>query len=398
MDQSLPERNLEAPLLMIPGPVPVAPSIMSALSEPTLGHRDPHFVHHFAATLQKVMDLVAARSGLPVVVAGSGTFAMEMALLNILPAGAPILILSQGVFGDRMHQIAETLELDATVLRAEWGNVIRPDELRDALRQRSYAAITLTHVDTSTGTMIDLASLAALIKAEQPDALIVVDGVCATGGVEERMDDWGLDVILTGSQKALGLPPGLALLVAGPRAQAARKALGRVRSYYGDWERWRPIMENPDGYFATPATNMVVALDQALTLMFEEGLDARYARHRALAQALRSGLAELGFESFPAADCQAPTLSVLRYPAGVEAGAFLREMYRQGVALADGIGKLAGQVCRIGHMGNIDITAVLQVVDTAERVLSGAEANGKARHAAQTAFDVLVEASPSTQV
>lgn len=390
MDTNIHDRDLEAPLLMIPGPVPVAPSIMSALSAPTLGHRDPHLVKYFASALKKLTDLVDSRSGLPVVVPGSGTLAMEMALLNTLPQGAPILVVSQGVFGDRMQQIAETLGLETNVLRAEWGKVVTTDELRHALRQGTYAAVTLTHVDTSTGTMIDLPGLAACIKQEQPDALLIVDGVCATGGVEERMDAWGLDLVLTGSQKAFGLPPGLALLVAGPRAQAARTALGRVRSYYGDWERWRPIMQNPDGYFATPATNMVVALDQALTLMFEEGLDARYARHRALAHALRAGLATLGFTSFPAAECQAPTLSVLRYPPGVTPAEFLAAMYQQGVALADGIGNLAGQGCRIGHMGNISLEAVLQVVDTAERVLQPTQASGRAAQVAREAFGSIV--------
>ncbi len=288
------DRSREAPLLMIPGPVPVAESIMATLCAPTPGHRDPGFVERFRSALHKLTRLVDASAALPVVVPGSGTLAMEMALLNTLPPQAPVLVVSQGVFGDRMLEIARTLGLDASELSAEWGGVVGPDELQAALRQRSYAAVTLTHVDTSTGTMVDLPMYAQLIRQAQPDALIVVDGVCATGGVAEYMDAWGLDLVLTGSQKALGLPPGLALLIAGSRAQDARRALERVPSYYGDWERWRPIMENPDGYFATPATNLVTALDQALTLALDEGLEARFARHRVLAQALRAGLAELG--------------------------------------------------------------------------------------------------------
>ncbi len=367
-------KAIEERLLMIPGPVPVAESILEALAQPTLGHRDPQFVARFRSALQKLVQLVAGADALAVVVPGTGTLAMEMALLNTLPAQAPVLIATQGLFGDRMRQIADTLGLKTDEVRAEMGRAVTPAQLEAALQQRRYAAITLTHVDTSTGTMIELPALARVIKAQQPEALIIVDGVCATGGVPEYMDAWGLDVVLTGSQKALGLPPGLAMLVVGPRAQAARRALGRVPAYYGDWERWRPIMENPDGYFATPATNMVVALDHSLTMIFEEGLETRFARHEAIARELRSGFAELGFEPYTAAEHQAPTLSVLRYPSGVDAGKFLRDMYNQGVVIADGIGQLAGKVCRIGHMGNVGTGEVQQVVDAAERVLSGRQA------------------------
>ncbi len=366
-------------LLMIPGPVPVAESIREALAQPTLGHRDPQFVAHFRSALQKLVQLVDAADALPVVVPGSGTLAMEMALLNTLPVQAPILIATQGVFGDRMRQIADTLGLETDEVRAEMGQAVTPEQLQAALQQRRYDAVTLTHVDTSTGTMVDLRAVAGVIKAQQPEALILVDSVCATGGVPEYMDAWGLDLILTGSQKALGLPPGLALLIVGARAQAARRALPRVPSYYGDWERWRPIMENPDGYFATPATNMVVALDQALAMIFKEGPETRFARHEAMALVLRRGLAELGFEAYPALGHQAPTLSVLRYPAGVDAASFLRGMYNQGIVIADGIGQLAGKVCRIGHMGNIGPREVLQVVEAAERVLVREQSNGKAR-------------------
>ncbi len=373
-------------LLMIPGPVPVAKSIREALAQPTLGHRDPQFVAHFRSALHKLPRLVDGADALPVIVAGSGTLAMEMALLNTLPAQAPILIATQGVFGDRMRQITDTLGLETDEVRAEMGQAVTPEQLQVALQQRRYNAVTLTHVDTSTGTMVDLRALAGVIKAQQPEALILVDGVCATGGVPEYMDAWDIDLILAGSQKALGLPPGLALLIVGPRAQAARRALARVPSYYGDWERWRPIMENPDGYFATPATNLVVALDQALAMIFEEGPEARFARHEAMARVLRRGLVELGFESFAATEHQAPTLSVLRYPSGVDAGQLLRDMYNQGIVIADGIGKLAGQVCRIGHMGNIGAREILQVVDTAERVLGGGRANGSAMRAARAAL------------
>lgn len=376
MTTSETHQAIEERLLMIPGPVPVADSILAALAQPTFGHRDPQFVARFRSALQKLVQLVDGADALAVVVPGTGTLAMEMALLNTLPVQAPVLIATQGVFGDRMRQIADTLGLKTDEVRAEPGRAVTPDQLESALQQRRYAAVTVTHVDTSTGTMGELPALARVVKARQPEALLIVDGVCATGGVPEYMDAWGLDVVVTGSQKALGLPPGLAMLVVGPRAQAARRALRRVPSYYGDWERWRPIMENPDGYFATPATNMVVALDQALTMIFEEGLETRFARHATIARVLRRRFAELGFEPYTAAEHQAPTLSVLRYPSGVDAGKFVRDMYTHGVVIADGIGHLAGNVCRIGHMGNVGAGEVQQVVDVAERVLGGRQATG----------------------
>jgi aspartate aminotransferase-like enzyme len=183
--------------------------------------------------------------------------------------------------------------------------------------------------------------------------LLIVDGVCATGGMEERFDEWGMDVLVTGAQKALGAPPGVALLLASERALEKRRSLGAVPAYYADLARWGPVMENPALYFSTPPVNQVVALLEATRTVLAEGLHERFERHARTARAMRERLVSLGLELFAAPDCRADTLSVLLYPPGVDDAAFHSAVARRKVVVAGGLGPLAGRAFRVGHMGNI---------------------------------------------
>jgi aspartate aminotransferase-like enzyme len=202
------------------------------------------------------------------------------------------------------------------------------------------------------------------------DALIILDGVCATGGIDERFDAWGLDVVLTAPQKAIGAPPGLALCVFSPRAVEKRRRLRRVPAFYADLNRWLPVMEEPGRYFSTHAVNEIVALAEAFAMIGEEGLERRFARHAWLADAFRTGLDAVGISLFTQPSCRADTLSVPLLPPGVDDLAFRRRLAERGVVVAGGLGPIAGKAFRVGHMGNIGAAEIATTLVAIEASLA----------------------------
>jgi aspartate aminotransferase-like enzyme len=363
-------------LTMIPGPTPVHPRILDALAEPTISHVAPRFVECQRECLARLREVVMTTVGSPFVVAGSGTLAMEMALVNLLPPGGRLLVVSHGYFGDRWVELAAAFGVECEHLRAEWGSHVPPEELQRRLVAGPVDAVAVTHVDTSTGTAAPLADYAEILRGHE--ALWILDGVCATAGMEERFDDWGIDMLVTGAQKALGAPPGVAIAVASPRAMEARRSRERISAYSADLLRWQPIMEDPSRYFSTPAVNEVFALREALRLVLEEGLEPRFVRHARIAAAVRAGLATLGLEPFTGAACRADTLSVVSYPEGVDDARFRASMAERGVVVAAALGPIAGRAFRMGHMGNIGADEVYRTLDAVEESLvdQGRDARG----------------------
>jgi alanine-glyoxylate transaminase / serine-glyoxylate transaminase / serine-pyruvate transaminase len=360
-------------LTMIPGPTPVHPTILEALGRPTVSHQAPSFVATYRRCLERLRRVARAELGHPFVVAGAGTLAMEMALVNLVGRGEELLVVSHGYFGDRWSEIAEAFGVRVRVLRAAWGHAVPPDDLAAALDESEPAAVALTHVDTSTGTAAPVEAYCERLRGRR--TLAILDGVCAMAGVDERFDDWGLDVLLTGAQKALGAPPGVAILLVSDRALDKRDALGSVPAYFADLGRWRRVMDDPSVYFSTPAVNEIRALDAALALVLEEGLAARFERHFRIAAAMRAGLDEHGLRLFTAPDCRAPTLSVVVHGEGVDDARFREAIAAHGVVVAGGLGPLAGRGFRIGHMGNIGLPEVLR---TLEAIGAGLAACGRA--------------------
>jgi len=356
------------PLLMIPGPTPVRDDVLAALARPVRSHTSAEN----AATLRRiaagVRACVGSASARVHAFAGSGTLAMEAAVVNHVAAGQRMLVCSQGYFGDRFTEIAEAYGIDAVALQSEWGTRLDPDDLRRACAARPPALVAITHVDTSTGVLADCAALAAV--ARDAGAVVVLDGVCATGGIAEEMDAWGVDVVLTGAQKALAVPPGLAILAVSDRARARRAELGRIPAYYADLQRWDAVVEEPTArYFSTHATGMLAALEASLDAVAAEGLDARFARHRRVAAALRAGFATLGLTPLTDTDALAPTLSVLRVPEGVDEAALRRGMAERGVVVAGCLGPFAGRGIRVGHMGEVGAREVERTLTAAAEAL-----------------------------
>lgn len=361
------------PLLMIPGPTPVAPEVLAALAEPVRSHtgaENAATVRRIQASLRALVGSVSARVH---VFGGAGTLAMEAALVNHAAPGDRVVVVSHGYFGDRFAEVGEAHGMSVEVLRSELGHRVDPEQVRARLAAGDPpAVVTLTHVDTASGVLADCAVLAAVIRDVAPDAVVVVDGVCATGGVEELMDAWDADVVLTGAQKALGVPPGLALLAVSERARARRETFDRVPSYYADLRRWDPVVDDPTRYFSTHATSLLRALEVALELIDEEGLPERLLRHRRVAAALREGMAELGFEPLTDGVALAPTLSVLAVPEGVDEARLRAGMAQRGVVIAGCLGPWAGRGVRVGHMGTVGEAEVQRTVAAAAEALPDA--------------------------
>ena len=355
-------------LVMIPGPTPVVRSIQEQMGREVAAFGDPGFVQDFKNLLADLKSLWQC-AGEVFVVAGTGTMAMEMAVANATKAGDNMLIVSHGFFGDRFIDLCSRKGLNVDVLECAWGDIVPVAAIEAKLAEKPYAAITVTHVDTATGVCAPVEEIGAMIRAKFPDTLYIVDGVCATAGERELVDPWNIDILFTGSQKAFGVAPGLMMLWAGERAMARRVSLGTIPEFYVDFDKWLPIMQDPGKYYATPAINMVWALKESVRIIKEEGLDARFARHRKISAAMRAAMAELGIIPLAKEGLRAVTLSNLLYPEGVDDAAFRAALLAEGVVVAGGLGAYAGKMFRLGHMGNVDTHELVATVAAVERAL-----------------------------
>jgi alanine-glyoxylate transaminase/serine-glyoxylate transaminase/serine-pyruvate transaminase len=243
-------------------------------------------------------------------------------------------------------------------LRAQVGSAPTIEELETILKSQIFKLITVTHVDTSTGVLTDLKAISAAVRQIQPNALLIVDGVCAAAGEECRATEWDLDVVLTGSQKCIGVPAGLSILIVRPRALAVSDKPNKPRkSYYADWSRWIPIMKNylerKPCYFATPPVNHLYALRVACNILLANGgMEARFNEHSLMSKGIKEAIGVMGLRQVPAEGCQATTMTCVYFPEGIEGPDLLRKVTEAGVTLAGGLHKdIKTKYFRIGHMG-----------------------------------------------
>jgi alanine-glyoxylate transaminase/serine-glyoxylate transaminase/serine-pyruvate transaminase len=308
---------------------------------------------------------------------------MDSAAANLVEPGDRALVVNTGYFSDRFASILERYGATVTHIRtAAVGDAPSLEQVEGALRHGEasagasgpYKVIAVTHVDTSTAVGTDIRGLAEL--ARQHGVLTVIDGVCGTAGEEMRQEEWGIDVALTASQKAIGVPPGLALVVASPRAmEVFRKRKSPVGSYYADWANWLPIMEAYEArrpaYFGTPAVNLVWALNVSLGQILEEGMEARFARHRSLSRAFKAAIETLGMRQVPIGpDKTATTITAPYYPDGVDR-ALLGHVQEAGVILAGGLHpQIRDRYFRVGHMGAVTASDILVTIGAIEHGLA----------------------------
>ncbi len=344
------------PLLMIPGPIEVSPGVLEAFSAPPPGHLAPRVIEATGRALGLMREVwLAGRDAQPFVVPGSGTTAMEMAAWNLVSPGESVVVVKTGYFSDRMEEMLRRAGAVVAAIEADPGDAPPIEAIAGAMEHARPRALFATHVDTSTGVRIDPRPLCDL--AREHGALAVFDGVCATAAERFEMEAWGADVYLTASQKAIGLPPGLALLVASPRALEAReRRTGPPPPMALDFREWIPILRAYEGgrpaYFATPPTNLLLALEVGLAEILEEGIEARVSVHERAARRMREAWTSLGLEEVPVRpELRSNALSALWYPDGRDAS-LVREIGARGVVVAGGLhAAIRDRYFRVGHMG-----------------------------------------------
>jgi aspartate aminotransferase-like enzyme len=352
--------------LMAPGPTPVPPEVLAAGAEPILHHRGPDFRELLKRCLARLQEVARTENDLLLFTA-SGTGAFESAVVNLLSPGERVLVVTAGEFGDRWIALATAYGADVQELRYAWGETPQPDDLRTRLDETGAEVVFVVHSETSTGVVSDVQSLASVAK--EAGALVVVDAVSSLGAVPLETDAWGLDAVISGSQKALMTPPGLATVsVSGDAWRAVER--GAASRYYFDWEQTKERQDHFDPAF-TPAVSIVVGLDVALGILLEESLEQTFERHTRLGRACREGVKAMGLELFSPDDDRSAVVTAINAPDGVDSGEIVQTLReRLGIVLAPGQGPLKGRVFRIGHIGYYDIFDITTALAGVELVLA----------------------------
>jgi len=345
-------------LLLIPGPTMLSTKVLNSLSQPQKSHGDPDFVKTYLEALELTKYLFQTKEGFPYILTGSGTLMMESVVASLIEPNDKVLVIDTGHFGERFGIIANIHGAKVDIIKPEFGRAPNLKEIDKKLSYNDYKAIFVTHVDTATSVINSIKDIAAIAKNH--GVLSVVDSVCGVGGVELRFDEWGLDIALTGSQKAIAAPPGLSLAV------VSKKGLDKmtnrkvpIQSYYMDLLRWKKIMENPSLYLATPAVNLIIALKEALVELKEEGLEMRWLRHKIIAEAIRASIDALEFKLVAEVDHRADTLTAF-YVKDKRAGELHAKLKGKfNIQLAKGLYAYKDLMLRIGHFGNISVNDVI---------------------------------------
>ena len=356
--------------LLTPGPTPVPPEVLAAISQPVVHHRGPDFKPVYERTLVRLRDVFRTERDV-LLFGAAGTGAMESAVANLCSPGERVLVVSAGHFGERWQAIASAYGAELETLEYEWGEVPAADDVAARLTELGGAkAVFLTHSETSTGVVCDLQAIAGAVN--EHGAISVVDAVSSLGAVPLETDAWRLDVVLSGSQKALMTPPGLAMASVSERAWAAR---GDSPRFYFDWERTRKAQASLDAPF-TPPVSLVAGLDVALRLLLDAGLEATFERHVRLGRACREGAKAMGLELFSPDEDRSAVVTAIRAPDGIDATELVRDLRdRFGITIANGQGVLKGKIFRIGHIGYFDVFDITTALAAVELVLAdlGAE-------------------------
>ena len=377
--------------LLTPGPTPVPPEVLAELAKPVIHHRERDFREIYERCLARLQDVYKTKNDV-LMFTTSGTGAFESAVANLTSAGDRQLVLSAGNFGERWAGMVKAFGADLVHARLEWGETPEPEDLRSALADAGEVKVVyLTHSETSTGVVCDVQALAAVAK--EAGALVVVDAVSSLGAVPLESDLWEIDVVVSGSQKALMCPPGLAFASVSAVALAA-SANATAPRYVMDWERTRKGQAKLDAPF-TPAVSLVRALDVALGLLLDEGLEAAFGRHAKLGRACREGAKAMGLELFSPDEERSAVVTAIRAPDGVDSTEVVKGLRdRFGMTIANGQGDLKGKIFRIGHIGWFDIFDITSALAAVELVLTDAGAEIERGVAVTRALEAWAEHTP----
>lgn len=351
--------------LYTPGPTSVPEATLLKLAEPVHHHRTGEFRAMFKE-VQQILQYVFQTRQTVLTITGSGTAAAEAGIVSTLAPGKKVLNVSNGKFAERWAQVCKAYGIEVEELKKEYGTHVTPDEIAARLKGGNYDAVILVHSETSTATTCDLAGIGKAVRASG-DTLLIVDGITSIGAFPFKMDEWGVDVAITGSQKALMLPPGLGFVALSDRAWKAVEANKGVREFYLDLSKYRKSIENDDTPF-TPANTLIDAALVSLKMLKEETIEGVWKRTQTNAEAFRAGVQALGLQLF--SQTPANSVTAVRYPAGVTDKDFRGQLKsRHNIHIAGGQGTMEGQIFRVNHMGYTDAYDTLAVVAAIEHVL-----------------------------
>jgi alanine-glyoxylate transaminase / serine-glyoxylate transaminase / serine-pyruvate transaminase len=346
--------SLAAPerILLGPGPSMAHPRVLQAMSQPLVGHLDPYFLQVMDQIQEMLRYVFQTKNPLTLAIPGTGTAAMETAVANMVEPGDSVLVCANGYFGLRIAEMVERYNGTLTTLKRPWGEVFQLDEIERALVESQAKIVAIVQAETSTGARQQLEGLAQLVHAH--DGVLIVDAVTSLGGLPLRVDEWELDVVYSGTQKCLGCPPGLGPITLSPRAaQRLHNRRTQVANWYLDLSRLERYWSAERVYHHTAPISAFYGLHEGLRLVIEEGLAARWERHRRNAELFWHGLGQIGLECHVTTDHRLPSLTTVRIPEGgddLQTRKRLLEDYN--IEIAGGFGELKGIVWRIGLMGH----------------------------------------------
>lgn len=356
-------------LIMQPGPTPVAAEVEGIMSKKMVSFRDESFVSDMKSVVEDLKSIW--RSHRAFVIPGTGTLGMEISICNSVKKGDRVLVVSHGSFGDRFIDICNSRDIEVDLLKSEDGTIVPVDVIEVQLKKHNYKAITVSHVDTSTGVKAPVFEIRDMLKQFE-DIIFILDTVCSAGSERIYMDEAGIDIMFTGSQKSFGMTPGLSVIWTSEKFLKRRDSLGKIYEFYNDLNNWLPVMEDPAKYFSTPPVTLIWGLQKVISLMKEEGIEARYERHEKNAKAFSLALISMGFSMFVEKEEERTcSLANINYPDIIEIddNLFRKTLFDKGVDIAGGYGPYLGKIIRISHMGNVDIAELELVIDKLEETM-----------------------------
>ena len=377
--------------LRTPGPTPIPGEVREAQSQPMIDHRGTEFAELLRETSSGLAELIGT-AGEVVLLTGSGSGAMEAAVVNTLSPRDRVLVVTIGAFGDRFAKIAGAFGADVERFEVEWGTSASPDALRDHLsRADPYRAVLVTHNETSTGVANPMEALATVVRSAPGEPLLVVDGISGLGAMPFEMDAWGVDLVISASQKAWMASPGIAIAALGPRAVAAGETARMPRVYwdFAEAREWASKGQTP----WTPAVAVLYGLRVGVRRLREEGRERTWARHAAIAHAVGAGLEALGLRLVAAAEDRSATVTAAWLPEGIEWAPFNADMRGRGLVIAGGQGKWSGKIFRFGHMGEVGIDEMAEAIQIMGETLPAHGFEADADAAGRTAREVFEAAT-----
>jgi aspartate aminotransferase-like enzyme len=376
-------------IILAPGPTPIPPEVLIAQAGPLVYHRGPGF----GAILREVTEQLRTlyrTTGDVVIMTSSGTGGLESAIANCFSPGDEVIVPLAGFFAERFAKLARAYGLHVRTLDYEWGQAVKAADVAAALAEHPVKAVLLTHSETSTGVVHDIEPVAR--AAKDAGALVIVDAVSSLGAVPFDMDGWGIDVAVSGSQKALSASPGLAFVAISDAAWEAQRTATNPRFYF-DWATYKTFYALPDPENPwTPAISVMQGLHEALRLYFQDGPEAAFARHALLSRAIKEGVRALGLDLFGEGVDRAWTVTAIRAPEGIDADTICARIRADhGIVLAPGQGPLKGKVFRIGHLGYYDRLDMIRGLAALEMTLDALGYPVKRGAAVAAAEDVFAQ-------